>query len=160
MVKNVSGGKEIKRAIEEGLSYEMAKVKYGIRIRKQSYLALKKVATGDKLTERQRREIKRILETEALYRSIVEEFKLRERVKRAFIGEGDIVIATDYHTGNADVYSQVVINATVVGDAKKFKDKNDFMDAVEYNLYRAYRESLRDLFDNKPIAEAIPISPI
>ena len=159
MVKNVNSNRYLKKAIKEGLSYEKAKVKYGIRIRKQTYLALKKIATGKPLTERQKREVERLLTKEDKYKDIIEKFKLKDRVrvKKVYIGEGDVILSTSMHTGEAtEVYSEVLINVTVKGDAEVYKDKEELLEDIEYSLYRAYMDSLLELFD-KNLVEALPI---
>ena len=158
MPRKISNSKYLKKAIEEGLSYEKAKDKYGIRIRKQTYLALKKVATEGPLTERQREEIGRLLSKEDKYKDIIKEFELKDRVKKVYIGEGDVILSTSKHTGEAtEIYSEVVINATVKGNVEEYKDKEEFLEGIEYNLYRAYKESLLELFNNDNLVEALPI---
>jgi len=78
---NVSEIMEVKEepplllAVKEDLSYTMAKVKYKIKLRKQSYLALKKKYYGKELTKGQEKEIKRLLDNKK-YEDIVEMFNL------------------------------------------------------------------------------------
>jgi len=154
----VSSGALIRKAIEEGLSYEMAQVKYGIRIRKQAYLALKKVVTGKPLTERQRKEIKRLLSKEKQYKDIIEEFKLKNLLKRVYVADGTVILSTTHHTGRyTDVYSEAVIDIKVIGDAQNYDDMDDFINMLAFHFQNVYRSSLKDALEDSPLVKALPI---
>ena len=153
-MREISKGDVIKKAVKEGLSYTDAKVKYGVKIRKQSYLALKKVAREEQPTKGQLKEIKRMVDKKEEYKDIIKEFKLDKLLKTKYIGAGDVIISSNYASSDkvSDFYTEVLATVEIEGE-----DEEDVYDTIEINLYNSIRMSYFKLFDNKIIAGIIPI---
>lgn len=144
-----------KEALKKGLSYNEATKKYGIKIRKQYYLTLKKLVKGEELTNSQKRaneEMKRSTKWKKLRDWAEEEGK-----KKYVRAEGTVVISGDYVTTEkvtngekrtTRVYYEYVINTVAYADTGENAEE-----IAESTLANSFRKAVLEFLEGSALQE-------